>query len=103
MGTEPPTCLASSARAGKESTRGLFKRKIAQFSEKRYQNDEWKKGKAGGGGRAPQLAAEELTRVEMMALVTEQRLANVLSKTGRVDPGDRAACRQLLEDLKEDV
>lgn len=101
--TEPPRNLSASARVGKESLRGLFKRKITEFSEKRYQNDDWKKGKAGGGGRAPALAAEELARMEMMALVTEQRLANVLSKIGRVDPSDRAACRQVLNDLKEDV
>jgi len=100
---EPPARLGASARAGKESTRGLFKRKIPEFSEKRYQNDDWKKGKAGGGGRAPAVAAEELVRLEVTALVTEQRLANVLSKIGRVDPTDRAACRQVLGDLQADV
>merc|ERR1712060_967633 len=61
------------------------------------------KGKAGGGGHASALAAEDLARMEMTSLITEQRLANVTSKIGRVDPADRAACRKLLDDLKEDV
>merc|ERR1712118_308332 len=46
---------------------------------------------------------QELVRYEMEACVTEQRLDNVLSKIGCVDPQDKAACRQLLEGLKEDV
>lgn len=93
-------------RAGagrKESARGLFKRKIASFSEKRYQNDDWKKGKAGGGGVAPVITDEESSRYEIMANVTEARLAAVLSKIGRVDPADKEACLKLLEDFKEDV
>jgi hypothetical protein len=46
---------------------------------------------------------EDLVRYEMEACVTEQRLNNVLSKTGRVDPKSKPACRKLLEDLKQDV
>lgn len=88
---------------GKESLRGLFKRKIPTFSESRYQHDDWKRGKAGGGGFGLPVSEEELARMEITALVTEQRLANVLSKTGRVDPSDKVAMRQLLQDLKEDV
>jgi len=99
---EPPARCTTGLRAGKESLRGLFKRKIAAFSEKRYQNDDWKKGKAGGGGTVT-TNEEELAALEIAACVTEQRLANVLSKTGRVDPKDRDACRSLLEDFQQDV
>mmetsp|Transcript_61498 Transcript_61498/g.170520 ORF Transcript_61498/g.170520 Transcript_61498/m.170520 type:complete len:418 (-) Transcript_61498:52-1305(-) len=91
------------ARAGKESARGLFKRKIEAFSEKRYQNDDWRRGKAGGAGAAPALSEEDLALIEIQAAVTEQRLANVLSKVGRVDPLDQRACRRLLDDFKADV
>jgi len=94
---------AAAARGGKESARGLFKRKIEAFSEKRYQNDEWKRGKAGGGGVAPVMNGEELALIEIQASITEQRLAAVLSKIGRVDPNDKAACRQLLSDFKADL
>jgi len=101
---EPSSSSSTRSKSsGKESLRGLFKRKIEAFSEKRYQNDDWKKGKAGGGGKAPAVAADELALIEITAMVTEQRLANVLSKCGRVDPSDRAACRQLLQDFKQDV
>merc|ERR1740121_1703043 len=93
----------SAGRSSKDSGRGLFKRKIEAFSEKRYQNDDWKKGKKGGAGQAPPVPAEELALMEVAALVTEQRLANVLSKIGRVEATDREACRQLLQALKDDV
>jgi Rnl2 family RNA ligase len=99
---EPLARRANGLRAGKESVRGLFKRKIAAFSEKRYQNDDWKNSKAGGGGAAT-ANDEELAGLEIAACVTEQRLANVLSKTGRVDPKDKDACRSLLEDFQQDV
>merc|ERR1719221_2005492 len=94
---------APAARSGKESARGLFKRKIEAFSEKKYQNDDWRRGKAGGGGCAPSVSNEDLVLIEVRASVTEQRLANVLSKIGRVAPSDREACRQVLHDFKADV
>jgi Rnl2 family RNA ligase len=100
--TEELPVQIAGIRVGKESMRGLFKRKIPQFSEKRYQNDDWKKGKAGEEvhyGMTP----EELVCIEVAASVTEQRLDNVLSKIGRVDIRDQEACRRLLEDLKKDV
>merc|ERR1711904_355744 len=46
---------------------------------------------------------QDLVRYEMQACVTEQRLDNVLSKTGRVDPRNKSACCHLLEALKEDA
>merc|ERR1712176_73451 len=97
---EPAVRLSSSR---KESGRGLFKRKIEAFCEKRYQNDNWRKGKAGGTGCASVLTDGEVIKYEILAYVTEQRLANVLSKIGRVDPHDKEACCRLLEDFKEDV
>jgi len=100
---EPVARRHGSVQHAKESVRGLFKQKIPAFSEKRYQNDAWKKGKAGGAGGAPNIGDEELVLMEVTALVTEQRLANVLSKIGRVDPDDQTACRQLLHDFKQDV
>lgn len=90
--------------SGKVSGRGLFKRKIAAFSEKKYQNNEWLAGKAGGNLKGTSADIKrDLVRYEMQACVTQQRLDNVLSKTGRVDPRNKAACCHLLETLKEDV
>lgn len=40
---------------------------------------------------------------EMMALVTENRLVNVISKRGRVDPKDKAKIMQLLHAFMEDI
>jgi Rnl2 family RNA ligase len=91
--------------SGKVSARGLFKRKIAAFSEKKYQNNGWREGKAGVAKKSSQSAdvKQDIVKYEVEACVTEQRLNNVLSKTGHVDPQNKAACRQLLEDLKEDI
>jgi Rnl2 family RNA ligase len=94
---------SSSKGGGKESARGLFKRKIEAFSEKRYQNDDWRKGKAGGGGAAPTVNEDEITLIEIQACVTEQRLAAVMSKIGRVDPLDKASLARLLSDFEADV
>eukprot|EP00428_Durinskia_dybowskii_P024301 CAMPEP_0170246778 /NCGR_PEP_ID=MMETSP0116_2-20130129/23176_1 /TAXON_ID=400756 /ORGANISM="Durinskia baltica, Strain CSIRO CS-38" /LENGTH=408 /DNA_ID=CAMNT_0010497655 /DNA_START=91 /DNA_END=1317 /DNA_ORIENTATION=+ len=96
---EPRSLRGSRSSRG---ARGLFKRKIAAFSESQYQNNDWRQGKAGGGG-AGQIGEESLVEYEIIALVTQQRLANVLSKTGRVDSTDRAACRALLQAFKDDV
>merc|ERR1719401_2699278 len=75
LGLPPPAPRAGAAQAGKVSLRGLFKRKIAAFSEKRYQNGDWKRGRSGGAGCAGgggALTLEELARLEIGALVTEQ-------------------------------
>lgn len=100
--TKAGRCCAKRSESGKVSVRGLFKRKIAAFGEKQYQNDDWRKGKAGGAGPSRDDALE-MASYEVASCITEQRLDNVLSKTGRVDPHDRSACRQLLQDLKADV
>jgi len=98
---EPRSRCSGAGR--KESGRGLFKRKIPQFSEKRYQNEDFKKGRAGHCGVAPAISDVESARYEIMACVNEQRLAAVMSKIGRVDPRDQLACRRLLEDFIKDV
>lgn len=100
---EPLQSAASSAKGGKESVRGLFKRKIEAFSEKRYQNDDWKKGKSGGGGVNHGLQEDEITLIEVQASVTEQRLAAVMSKIGRVEPHDKDGLKRLLADFMADV
>ena len=89
------------AGKGKGGARAVFKRKIDEFSESQYANPAWRDAKAGGGGA--ELAPDELVRFEMLAAITEQRLAAVTSKRGRVDVADKAACRALLDEFKADV
>merc|ERR1712048_462441 len=86
-----PLKRAGAGVGRKESARGLFKQKIPAFSEKRYQNDDWRKGKAGGMGVAAAVSDIEKSRYEIIASVTETRLAAVLSKTGRVDAANKEA------------
>eukprot|EP00405_Crypthecodinium_cohnii_P002245 CAMPEP_0194756404 /NCGR_PEP_ID=MMETSP0323_2-20130528/10104_1 /TAXON_ID=2866 ORGANISM="Crypthecodinium cohnii, Strain Seligo" /NCGR_SAMPLE_ID=MMETSP0323_2 /ASSEMBLY_ACC=CAM_ASM_000346 /LENGTH=407 /DNA_ID=CAMNT_0039675893 /DNA_START=38 /DNA_END=1261 /DNA_ORIENTATION=+ len=88
--------------SGKDGHRGLFKRKIEAFSEKKYQYDDWKAGKAGGAGTET-MSEEEIAWVEVQACVTEQRLAAVISKIGRIDPTDKPAIIALLAALEADV
>ena len=61
------------------SDRGLFKRKIPQFSETRYTNNGWRDAKRGGGGGAAGGGGgpsdEELHGFEILARVTPPRLA----------------------------
>jgi len=92
--------------------RGLVKRKIPEFSEKQYQNGTWRDARQGtsaggtacrGGSGMNWADREAVLRYEMLAAVNQQRLDSVASKTGRVDPADRAACRQLLNDFLFDV
>ena len=81
--------------------RAIFKVKIPEFSEAaEYQNNDWKASKGGSSGYD---AAQQLLLCEMLALVTENRLNNVLSKHGRIHKGDKAGCKLVLHDLKVDV
>mmetsp|Transcript_7479 Transcript_7479/g.12685 ORF Transcript_7479/g.12685 Transcript_7479/m.12685 type:complete len:375 (+) Transcript_7479:59-1183(+) len=93
------------AREPRSSTaRSLFKRKIAEFSETQYQNEDWRTGAAGGLGEARgALSQMELLRIEMAARVTAQRMDNAISKLGHIDPTQREARRTLLQELKTDV
>lgn len=86
------------------NNRGLFKSKIPEFQEdKRYQNPNYKSSRNGGGNRQLFMGKIDLVRMEVMAQVTEQRLAAVLSKIGRVDPKDTTACKALLRAFKKDI
>jgi Rnl2 family RNA ligase len=87
---------------GKGGTRAMFKRKIPEFSEKQYQNEGWRDARdAVGGGGGP--SQKDLVRWEMLAAVSEPRLAAVASKVGRISLDDRAACRGLLDLFRADV
>jgi Rnl2 family RNA ligase len=45
---EPPKDVIAQSGKISGAGRGLFKRKIAAFCEKKYQNNGWREGKAGG-------------------------------------------------------
>jgi len=79
--------------------RALVKIKIGEFSERQYQNDGWRDTRSGRSSDGPKPWTEACTqlRYEGLAAVNEQRLQAVLSKTGRVDLTDRAACRAVLD------
>eukprot|EP00325_Prymnesiales_sp_UTEX-LB-985_P008411 CAMPEP_0174695230 /NCGR_PEP_ID=MMETSP1094-20130205/1656_1 /TAXON_ID=156173 /ORGANISM="Chrysochromulina brevifilum, Strain UTEX LB 985" /LENGTH=367 /DNA_ID=CAMNT_0015891679 /DNA_START=52 /DNA_END=1155 /DNA_ORIENTATION=+ len=101
---------ASRTSPGDGRHRGLIKLKIPEFSEKQYANEEWRDARHGAGrvgsvtGSAMGWAeAESLLRFEMLAAINQQRLNSVLSKIGRVNAADKAACRRLLEDFIQDV
>jgi Rnl2 family RNA ligase len=102
MAREAVACESAIGSKGKGGARMMFKRKIAQFSEKQYQNEGWRDARdAVGGGGGPSQA--ELVRWEMLAAVSEPRLAAVASKVGRISLEDRAACRALLDLFQQDV
>jgi len=103
-----PAREPAAASAGRGS-RGLIKRKIPEFSEKQYSNEEWRSARhgmasgGGGGGGVSWAEAEDLVRYEMLAAINQQRLDAVVSKVGQVDTDDKPACRQLLRDFMVDV
>ena len=92
------------AREPKASDRGLFKRKIPQFSETRYANNGWRDAKRGGGGGAAGGGGpsdEEVHGFEILARVTPPRLAAVMSKLGRVTPDEPDAAASCCVRLKQ--
>lgn len=90
--------------AGSGSGRRLLKRKIAEFSERQYRNDEWRQTRFGGcGGDGGSGDTEAIARFELLAALNANRLDAVVSKRGHVDTTDRAACRRLLDELLEDA
>jgi len=89
-------------------TRGLVKLKIPEFEETQaYAHAQWREARKGHtqpSSDAYRMRAEEdLLMYEMLAAVTPQRLANVVSKRGRVDVRDQGACRSLLSEFVQDV
>ena len=98
----------SAAGAAEErGGRGVFKRKIAAFSERRYDNPHWRAARSGGGGGGSSGGGDDaltLTRFEMLACVNAQRLHSVLSKSGVIlDGRSVAANKATLRELKVDV
>lgn len=81
----------------------MLKIKIPEFSEKQYSHEGWREARAGAGGSGGATDGAELIRFEMLAAITPQRMASVVSKRGVVDPRDKVACRALLNEYMEDV
>lgn len=88
--------------SGDPSERQMVKLKIPEFSEARYDNLGWKTGRAGGASSLSE-GSEQVLRYELLANISPQRLANVVSKRGRVNPSDHQSCRELLQDFEADV
>jgi Rnl2 family RNA ligase len=98
-----------------KKVRPVIKRKIPEFSEdKRYHKAEkwntWaqKSGQTGntgaGFGRKSIIVNETFVEQEIAPLVTAQRLANAVSKTGRLCKKNRARIlRALVEDVIEEL
>ena len=96
--------VVRSAREPADGGRAMFKQKIKEFSEAQYSHNDWKASRAGGCAAGPEeLPADELLGYEIAAHVTEQRLAAVLSKRGRLDAADKRQCRELLDEFQADV
>ena len=85
-------------KTSKGLRRPLLKRKIPQFSEDaRYKGSQKKE-------RKNFVPAMDLLEWRMLELMTEQRLDNVLSKTGRLTEENLAeVTRELLEDIWEEL
>ena len=97
----PGTPLGQHTKGG---GRRLVKIKIPEFSEKQYgYQKQWKAARLGDDASGSGGSEMELIRYEMLAAINTQRLAAVVSKRGDTDPSDKAACRQLLNDLVADV
>lgn len=93
---------AGGAAFSERGERGIFKRKIASFSEKQYDNPDWRA--ARGGGHAAGNDKLALCRYEVLACVNAARLHSVISKSGALlDGSNRAANIATLSELKADV
>lgn len=89
---------------GRSAARVIVKKKIREFSEKRYddvQRQPRAEAEAEAGG--PQAWVDRAILLELLALVTRARLENVLSKIGHIDVGDKQQMRSLLADFIADV
>ena len=94
-----------------DEERVIFKRKLDRFSERRPihgglpKSSETKKGKSKSGckGAVNNFRASdfEVLRYEMLALVTEQRVVNTISKLGL--PESEADWKMVLKNFKRDV
>ena len=86
--------------------RPILKLKIPEFAEdsRFHQATKWTYQKAPPLPKPTQeLSIESELSQEMLALVTETRLSNVISKIGRVSASDGERKRQLVQLLMQDV
>jgi Rnl2 family RNA ligase len=83
--------------------RPILKKKIPEFAEdsRFHQATKWNSQKVPV--LTQELSIEEELSQEMLALVTETRLSNVISKVGRVSGNDRGRKQQLAQLLVSDV
>src|ERR687885_210003 len=83
--------------------RPILKKKIPEFAEdsRFHQATKWTSKKAAA--LTQELSIEEELSQEMLALVTETRLSNVISKIGRVSGSDWESKQQLVQLLMQDV
>ena len=83
--------------------RPIIKKKIPEFAEdsRFHQATKWTYQKAAA--LTQELSIEEELSQEMLALVTETRLSNVISKIGRVSGSDGERKQQLVQLLVSDV
>lgn len=90
----------------KGKVRPILKIKIPEFAEDRrfHQATKWTSQKFSPLPTPTQgLSIEEELNQEMLALVTETRLSNVISKIGRVSKSDGDRKQQLVQLLMQDV
>lgn len=85
--------------------RPILKVKIPEFAEdsRFHQATKWSDQKAPLPHSPQELSIEEELSQEMLALVTETRLNNVISKIGRVSRNDGARKQQLVQLLMQDI
>lgn len=83
--------------------RPILKRKIPEFAEDSRFHQATKWMPSNFPVLNEELSIEEELSQEMLALVTKQRLSNVISKLGRVAQGDEERRQQLVQLLINDV
>lgn len=98
---KPVTAISVETPKGK--FRPILKKKIPEFAEdsRFHQATKWNYKKTPFLTKT--LTLEEELSQEMLALVTETRLSNVISKLGRIDRSDRDKKQQLVQLLLNDA
>ncbi len=87
----------------KGKARAIVKKKISKFSEVKKYNEAEKWTQKGCSPFAASCTKREVLEYEMYALITENRLNNVLSKTGKVNFEEKEQVMMLLRELVGDV
>ncbi|KAL9652052.1 hypothetical protein ABK040_000393 [Willaertia magna] len=87
--------------------RAILKRKIEEFSEKKYdQAKKWDNNNNNGlttSNNNEEQNLKEMIRYEGLACITKNRLVNALSKIGKVNIGDKKQMNELLDMFVNDV